>query len=90
VPLDITFIFHLQDADEDFVTVDNDGDGLVDEDPIDGVDNDGDTLVDEDPDESYFDDNDPHEKKFDFWPTNVFMGDTVFFEILYELLQVDP
>jgi hypothetical protein len=29
--------------------VDDDGDGLYSEDPIDGVDNDGDTLVDEDP-----------------------------------------
>ena len=30
---------------------DNDGDGAVDEDAVDGVDNDGDTLVDEDPPE---------------------------------------
>ena len=31
--------------------VDNDGDGAIDEDPIDGIDNDGDTLIDEDPPE---------------------------------------
>ncbi len=29
--------------------LDNDGDGLIDEDPIDGLDNDGDGLIDEDP-----------------------------------------
>jgi len=31
------------------INYDNDGDGLIDEDPVDGVDNDGDGLVDEDP-----------------------------------------
>ena len=35
---------------------DNDGDGLVDEDPVDGLDNDGDGLVDEDPDLTRYDD----------------------------------
>ncbi len=32
---------------------DNDGDGQVNDDPIDGVDNDNDSLVDEDPEETY-------------------------------------
>jgi len=32
-----------------FSTLDNDGDGLIDEDPVDGIDNDGDGLIDEDP-----------------------------------------
>ena len=32
-----------------YFTLDNDTDGLTDEDPIDGVDNDGDGLIDEDP-----------------------------------------
>lgn len=32
----------------DWAQVDNDGDGMADEDPVDGVDNDGDGLVDED------------------------------------------
>jgi len=32
-----------------YTTLDNDGDGLIDEDPIDGLDNDGDGLFDEDP-----------------------------------------
>ncbi len=31
-----------------FVNLDNDGDGLIDEDPVDGIDNDGDGLIDED------------------------------------------
>ena len=31
--------------------VDNDGDGLFDEDPVDGINNDGDSRLDEDPDE---------------------------------------
>ncbi|MBI3934872.1 MAG: hypothetical protein HY316_09270 [Acidobacteria bacterium] len=35
----------------DWVQVDNDGDGLFDEDPVDGIDNDLDGLIDEDPDE---------------------------------------
>lgn len=33
--------------------VDNDGDGLVDEDQVDGMDNDGDGLIDEDPPEGF-------------------------------------
>jgi hypothetical protein len=33
-------------------SIDNDGDGIADEDPVDGVDNDGDTSTDEDPEES--------------------------------------
>jgi len=33
----------------DWVQVDNDGDGLFDEDPIDGIDNDGNNGIDEDP-----------------------------------------
>jgi hypothetical protein len=90
VEWDIVFIFHLQDIDEDDIAVDNDGDTLVDEDPIDGVDNDGDTLVDEDPPDQYFDENDEHEWKFDHWPTNRLMGDTLTFDVLFELLQVDP
>ena len=32
-----------------YTTLDNDTDGLIDEDPIDGLDNDGDGLIDEDP-----------------------------------------
>jgi len=32
-----------------YFTLDNDTDGLVDEDPLDGIDNDGDGLIDEDP-----------------------------------------
>jgi hypothetical protein len=86
---DITFIFHLQDVDEDYVTIDNDSDGLTDEDPINGVDDDGDGRIDEDPSESYFDDSDHHEAKWDHWPTNCYMGDTVKFDVLYELLQTD-
>jgi len=33
----------------EYFTLDNDTDGLIDEDPIDGIDNDGDGLIDEDP-----------------------------------------
>ena len=36
-----------------------------------------------------FDENDPHEVKWDHWPTNCYMGDTVTFDILFELLQTD-
>jgi hypothetical protein len=36
-----------------------------------------------------FDENDPHEVKWDHWPTNCYMGDTVMFDILFELLQTD-
>ncbi|MDD5646948.1 MAG: hypothetical protein PHW86_07245, partial [Candidatus Bipolaricaulis sp.] len=47
----------LSDGDEvhwecvaiEYTTLDNDTDGLIDEDPIDGLDNDGDGLIDEDP-----------------------------------------
>ncbi|MGC9529314.1 MAG: hypothetical protein ACP5G2_01660 [Candidatus Bipolaricaulaceae bacterium] len=48
--------------------VDDDGDGLIDEDPIDGIDNDGDSLVDEDPPEG------PIELTFN--PTNPLDHDT--------------
>jgi hypothetical protein len=48
--------------------VDNDGDGLIDEDPIDGIDNDGDGLIDEDPAEG------PIELTFN--PTNPLDWDT--------------
>jgi hypothetical protein len=33
----------------EYFNLDNDGDGLIDEDPVDGIDNDGDGLIDEDP-----------------------------------------
>jgi len=36
----------------DWAQVDNDGDGVADEDPVDGIDNDGDGLIDEDPQEA--------------------------------------
>ena len=36
-----------------------------------------------------FDESDPHEVKWDHWPTNCYMGDTVTFDILFELLQTD-
>jgi hypothetical protein len=36
-----------------------------------------------------FDETDPHEIKWDHWPTNCYMGDTVSFDILFELLQTD-
>ena len=36
------------------IATDNDGDGLTDEDPIDGLDNDGDGLIDEDPEDFTF------------------------------------
>jgi len=48
--------------------VDNDGDGLIDEDPIDGIDNDGDGRLDEDPAEG------PIELTFN--PTNPLDHDT--------------
>jgi len=38
----------------------------------------------------YFDETDPHEVKWDHWPTNCYMGDTVTFDMLVELLQIDP
>jgi hypothetical protein len=41
----------------------DDGDGLTDEDPLDGLDNDGDTLFDEDPPGQLFD--------FDVWVTGI-------------------
>jgi hypothetical protein len=36
-----------------------------------------------------FDETDPHEVKWNWWPTNAYMGDTVTFDILFELLQTD-
>jgi hypothetical protein len=36
-----------------------------------------------------FDETDPHEVKWEHWPTNAYMGDTVSFDILFELLQTD-
>jgi hypothetical protein len=36
-----------------------------------------------------FDETDPHEIKWNWWPTNCYMGDTVTFDILFELLQTD-
>jgi hypothetical protein len=37
----------------------------------------------------YFDVTDPHEIKWNWWPTNAYQGDTVTFDILFELLQTD-
>jgi hypothetical protein len=36
-----------------------------------------------------FDETDPHELKWEHWPTNCYMGDTLSFDVLYELLQTD-
>jgi hypothetical protein len=36
-----------------------------------------------------FDQTDPHEVKWNCWPTNCYMGDTVSFDVLFELLQTD-
>jgi hypothetical protein len=36
-----------------------------------------------------FDETDPHELKWNWWPTNCYQGDTVRFDILFELLQTD-
>jgi predicted ribosomally synthesized peptide with SipW-like signal peptide len=36
-----------------------------------------------------FDETDPHEIKWNWWPTNCYQGDTVSFDILFELLQTD-
>jgi hypothetical protein len=36
-----------------------------------------------------FDETDPHEVKWEHWPTNCYQGDTVMFDILFELLQTD-
>ena len=38
---------------------------------------------------NYFDVNDEHEVKWNWWPTNAFQGDKLKFDILYELLQTD-
>jgi predicted ribosomally synthesized peptide with SipW-like signal peptide len=51
-------------------------------------------LIIQDVDESYygfdyFNVGDPHEIKWNWWPTNAMMGDTVTFDILFELLQTD-
>jgi predicted ribosomally synthesized peptide with SipW-like signal peptide len=48
----------------------------------------------QDVDEAYygldiFDETDPHEVKWNWWPTNAYQGDTVTFDILFELLQTD-
>ena len=37
----------------------------------------------------YFDVTDPHEIKWNWWPTNCYQGDTVTWDILFELLQTD-
>jgi hypothetical protein len=52
------------------------------------------TFLLQDVPESYygldiFDETDPHEVKWEHWPTNAYMGDTVSFDILFELLQTD-
>ena len=36
-----------------------------------------------------FDETNPHEIKWNWWPTNCYQGDTVTFDILFELLQTD-
>jgi predicted ribosomally synthesized peptide with SipW-like signal peptide len=36
-----------------------------------------------------FDETDPHEIKWNWWPTNCYQGDTVTFDVLFELLQTD-
>ena len=36
-----------------------------------------------------FDETDEHEVKWNWWPTNCYQGDTVSFDILFELLQTD-
>jgi hypothetical protein len=36
-----------------------------------------------------FDETDPHEVKWNWWPTNCYQGDTVTFDVLVELLQTD-
>jgi hypothetical protein len=36
-----------------------------------------------------FDETDPHEVKWEHWPTNAYQGDKVTFDVLYELLQSD-
>jgi len=47
---------------------DQDGDTLLDEDPLDGIDNDGDTLVDEDPvGDGAFDPGDPDDDNDGYW-----------------------
>jgi len=37
----------------------------------------------------YFDEEDPHEVKWEWWPTNAFQGDSMTFDIMFELLQTD-
>jgi hypothetical protein len=50
-------------------------------------------LLQDVPEEYYgldiFDETDPHEVKWNWWPTNCYQGDTVSFDILFELLQTD-
>ena len=36
-----------------------------------------------------FNQNDPHEVKWNWWPTNCYQGDKVTFDVLFELLQTD-
>jgi predicted ribosomally synthesized peptide with SipW-like signal peptide len=36
-----------------------------------------------------FDETNPHEIKWNWWPTNCYQGDTVTFDVLFELLQTD-
>lgn len=50
-------------------------------------------LLQDVPEEFYgldiFDETDPHEVKWNWWPTNCYQGDTLMFDILFELLQTD-
>jgi hypothetical protein len=50
-------------------------------------------LLQDVPEEYYdldiFDETDPHEIKWNWWPTNCYQGDTVTLDILFELLQTD-
>jgi predicted ribosomally synthesized peptide with SipW-like signal peptide len=76
-----------------FAGVDNDGDGDIDEDPVDGIDNDGDGKVDEDPDteQGHFLTGAPGSGVpfyWDHWPTNALMKDKVTFDILFSLVQL--
>jgi hypothetical protein len=36
-----------------------------------------------------YDETDPHEVKWNWWPTNCLQGDTTSFDVMYELLQTD-
>jgi len=48
-PLDVEFCVEFANPPND----DDDNDGLIDEDPINGLDDDGDSLIDEDPAETF-------------------------------------